>query len=356
MNTPLDTPALVVDLNALEANIATIASTCRSQGVRWRPHVKSHAIPDIARRLQAAGANGVTCAKLGEAEIMAAAGLGDILIANQIVGEHKIARLVALGARTDVIVTVDDPANAEAIAQAAHAAGVHIGVVVEVDVGMRRAGLPPGEPAVALAHAIADLPGLRFRGFESWEGHASSIADAHAKREAVACAVGLITETAALARSQGLPAEIVSCGGTATFPQTGGFPGVTEVQVGGGIFGDRRCREISRVDMRCALTLLATVTSRPDPLRIVCDAGKKSMSEDAPGPRARDIPGVEALKLSAEHVTLTLAQRSRLAVGSTVVFEVGYSDSTIHLHDELYGVRGDEIEIVWKVGARAKAR
>jgi D-serine deaminase-like pyridoxal phosphate-dependent protein len=134
------------------------------------------------------------------------------------------------------------------------------------------------------------------------------------------------------------------------------LPGVTEVQAGGGIFGDRRCREVSRVDMRCALTLMATITSRPDPRRIVCDSGKKSMSDDMPGPRARGMSDVAGLKLSAEHATLTLTRPSDLPVGSRVVFEVGYSDSTIHLHDEMHGLRGDGVEVTWNVGARCKMK
>ena len=147
------------------------------------------------------------------------------------------------------------------------------------------------------------------------------------------------------------------CGGTATFPQTGAIEGVTEIQAGGGIFGDRRCREVSRVDLKRALSIVATVTSRADPTRVVADAGRKSMSDDSPGPRALSVDGVEAVRHSAEHITLTLtAPTDRPSVGERIAFEVGYSDSTIHLHDELYGVRGDIVEHVWRVGARAKSR
>ena len=257
----LDTPALVVDLDALDANIGAIAATCARQRVHWRPHVKSHACPQLAHRLIAAGAVGVTCAKLGEAEIMAAAGVGGILIANQIVGARKIERLVALARRSEPIVTLDDIANAQALAQAAREAGVRFGVVVEVDIGMRRAGLAACASAVAFAREVAALDGLSFEGFEGWEGQTSAIADPLAKRAAVDAAVGLIVETARQARAAGLAVRIVSCGGTATFPQTGGIEGVTEVQAGGAVFGDRRCREVSRLDMRCALTLVATVTT-----------------------------------------------------------------------------------------------
>ena len=154
-----------------------------------------------------AGAIGVTCAKLGEAEIMAAGGIGGILVANQIVGPRKVERLVDLARRTDIIVTIDCIGNARAISAAAAAAGVRVGVVIEVDVGMRRAGVAAGAPAVALAQEVARLEGVRFRGFEAWEGHASYITEPDAKRDAVRAAVGLITGTADRARSEGLAVE-----------------------------------------------------------------------------------------------------------------------------------------------------
>ena len=158
-----DTPALLVDLDALEANIATIAEACRRNGINWRPHTKGIKVPQIARKLIDAGAIGLTCAKLGEAEVMAAAGFSDILIANQIVGPQKIARLVALRRGCDVIVAVDDRDNVLAIAEAARAAGVIVRLVIEVDMGMRRAGVEPGEACVALAKFIAAQQGVQVR-------------------------------------------------------------------------------------------------------------------------------------------------------------------------------------------------
>ena len=353
----LDTPALVVDLDAMEANIRRIADECRAQGVHWRPHVKSHAAPGLAKLLVAAGAIGVTCAKLGEAEIMADAGIRGILLANQIVGASKVARLVELAGRTDLIVVVDSPENVEAIAAAARARGICVQVAIEVDLGMMRSGVPPGEPAVALARRTCALEGVSFVGFEGWEGHTAAIEDAVRKRSAVAQAVELLTRTAALCRSGGIGVKVVSCGGTATFPMTARIAGVTEIQAGGGIFGDLRCREEFQVDFAPALMLVSTVISRPSPTRIVCDVGNKSLNPYPIAPRPAELSNVVSVRLSAEHATLQLAEaNARPVIGDRVAFVVGYSDNTILLHDDLYGVRGGIVEVAWEVGARSKAR
>ena len=193
----VDTPALLVDLDALEANIGRIAAACRQGGINWRPHTKGIKVPQIARKLIDAGAIGITCAKLGEAEVMAAHGFSDILIANQIVGPQKIARLVALRPACDVIVAVDSRDNVTAIAEAARAAGVVIRLVIEVDMGMKRAGVEPGEACVAFARFIAAQHGVKFAGLMGWEGQTAGIADPAVKVAAVAAAVAALARTAA---------------------------------------------------------------------------------------------------------------------------------------------------------------
>src|SRR3954470_17691701 len=196
----IDTPALFVDLDILEQNIARIAGACRKGGINWRPHTKGIKVPQIARLLIAGGAAGITCAKLGEAEVMAAHGFSDILIANQIVGPQKIARLVALRRNCDVMVAVDNRENVTAIAEAARAAGVTVRLVIEVDMGMKRAGVEPGEACVALAQYIAAQEGVRFAGLMGWEGQTAGIADPAAKAAAVTAAVATIVRTAELCR------------------------------------------------------------------------------------------------------------------------------------------------------------
>jgi D-serine deaminase-like pyridoxal phosphate-dependent protein len=211
----VDTPALFVDLDVLEQNIARIAGACRKGGINWRPHTKGIKVPQIARMLVEGGAAGITCAKLGEAEVMAAHGFFDILIANQVVGPQKIARLVALRRSCDVMVAVDSRENVMAIAEAGRAAGATVRLVIEVDMGMKRAGVEPGEACVALAQFIAKQSGVRFAGLMGWEGHAAGIMDPNEKAAAVTAAVKGIAQTAEMCRKAGLPVEVVSCGGTA---------------------------------------------------------------------------------------------------------------------------------------------
>src|SRR6185295_12525715 len=260
-----DTPALFVDLDILEANIARIADTCRQGGINWRPHTKGIKIPQIARMLIEGGAAGITCAKLGEAEVMAAHGFSDILIANQIVGSQKIARLVALRRRCDVMVAVDNRENVAAIAEAARASGVTIRLVIEVDMGMKRAGVAPGEACVVLAQSIAKQSGVRFAGLMGWEGQTAGILDTKEKAAAVTAAVKGIAQTAEMCRKAGLPVEIVSCGGTGTYWLTAAQPGITEIQAGGGVFCDVHYRKDFAVEHPYALTVMTTVTSRPTP-------------------------------------------------------------------------------------------
>ena len=353
----VDTPALLVDLDALEANIASIAGACRRAGINWRPHTKGIKVPQIAAKLIEAGAIGLTCAKLGEAEVMAAAGFTDILIANQIVGPQKIARLVALRRSCDVIVAVDHRDQVTAIAEAARAAGVTIRIVIEVDMGMKRAGLQPGEACLALARIIAAEEGVRFAGLMGWEGQTAGIADAKDKLSAVTAAVAGIVATAELCRKSGLPVDIVSCGGTGTYWITAGQPGVTEIQAGGGVFCDVHYANDFGVAHPYALTIMTTVTSRPTPNRIICDAGKKTMSSDAAMPEPIGVGAVKASRLSAEHGIIELAEANdTLRIGDRLEWIVGYSDTTVHLHDEIYATRKGRIEAIWPIVGRGKIR
>ena len=350
----LDTPALLVDLDAMERNIATVAGELRRTGVNWRPHAKAHKCPAIAHEQLAAGAIGVTVAKLGEAEVMAAVGVRDILIANQIVGPIKARRLAALAAHCDVIVAVDDAANVRELDEAAGAHGTRPRVVVEVDTGMERAGVLPGEPAVRLAEVVAGARHLRFAGLMAWEGHTMSVADAAARRRAIAASVGLLTATVRACREAGLPVEIVSCGGSGTYLTTAGIEGVTEVQAGGATFGDAVYRELG-APVEPALLLLTQVTSRAAPDRIVVDAGRKAVDPTARAPVPRGLAGVAGFQVSAEHGRITLLEPSETPrPGDRIVFEIGYGDQCVHLHERLYGVRGEVVETVWPVLGRGR--
>jgi D-serine deaminase-like pyridoxal phosphate-dependent protein len=353
----LDTPALLVDLDVMAANIARIAEACRANRVNWRPHTKAHKTPEIAQMQIAAGAIGVTCAKLGEAEVMAASGIRDILIANQIVGPIKIERLVKLADAADPIVCVDNARNLTELDAASAGRGKRLRVAIEVNIGMNRAGLEPGGDVVRLARDVALRPGLRFVGVVGWESHATTIADHALKERTVRAAIAKLTATADACRDAGFEVHIVSCGGTGTFPYCIQQPGVTEVQVGGAIFSDMHYRTHYHVDFAPALTILATVSSRPTPTRIVVDAGRKTMSGDAAMPAPLGLPAIRSVKLSAEHTTIELEQPSDVPeIGEPIEFVVGYSDTTVHLHDEIIGVKGEMIENVWRVAGRGKIK
>lgn len=352
----LDTPSLLVDLDVVEANIARMTKIFRDAGVNWRPHTKGMKIPALAQKLIDAGAIGVTCAKLGEAEVLAAAGIGDILIANQIVGPIKVARLMALPRTADVIVSVDSEANVAELAKAAKAAGRTQRVVIEVNTGMDRAGVEPGAPAVALADVIAQHPSLHLAGVMGWEAHVTAIQDPTIKAEAVADAIALLTDSAEACRAAGHDMSIVSCGGTGTLFYCVSQPGVTEVQVGGAIFNDEHYRTHYGLELPCALTVMATVISRPNPTRVILDAGRKAMSNDMALPRPLGLD-TASVKLSAEHAQIELSAPSETPhIGDRIELVIGYSDTTIHLHEEIVALRGGKIEAVWTVAGRGKIK
>jgi D-serine deaminase-like pyridoxal phosphate-dependent protein len=355
----LDTPALLVDLDKLARNIATMRRIIVSEaGVGWRPHTKAIKTPALARRLLDAGAFGVTCAKLGEAEVLAAAGIRDILIANEIVGAAKMRRLAALARRADPIVAVDCDEHLVSLDAAARDAGPPLRVVIEVNIAMNRAGVEPGDPVVELGRRVMDRKGLRFAGLMGWEGgRLAGIPDPARKREAIEAAVGRLTASAASCRAAGLPVDIVSCGGTGTYWITARLPGVTEVQAGGGIFGDVHYRKDYGVEHEYALTILTTVVSRPTPTRLVCDAGWKSISVYPTMPEPLNVGAVARVSLSAEHATVELAEPAASPrVGDRVEFVPGYTDSTVFLHDELHAVRDGWVEATWPISGRGRTR
>jgi D-serine deaminase-like pyridoxal phosphate-dependent protein len=355
----LETPVLLVDLDVLERNIARMRRIIITEaGVGWRPHTKGIKVPALAHKLLRAGAIGITCAKLGEAEVMAAAGIDHILIANQVVGPSKLARLARLARDVDVIVAVDCEEHVEALDAAARQAGSQLPVVVEVNVAMDRAGVEPGEPTVSLAKAVASRRGVRLAGLMGWEGgRIAGLPDREEKRRAIAEAVGRLTRSADDCRRAGLPIEIVSCGGTGTYWIAATQPGVTEVQAGGGVFGDVHYRKDYGVEHEYALTVLTSVVSRPTATRIVCDAGWKSMSRVPSLPEPFGVAGVKSVALSAEHATVELAGATAVPrVGDRLEFVVGYSDATVFLHDHLYGVRAGHLEVVWPIAGRGRTR
>jgi D-serine deaminase-like pyridoxal phosphate-dependent protein len=352
----LDTPALCIDLPALEQNLERMAAYFAARPAGLRPHTKTHKSPLLAHRQIAAGAIGVTCAKLGEAEVMAQAGIYDILIANQIVGSQKIGRLVNLAAYTEVMVAVDNLVNVAQLDAAARDKGVRLRVLVEVDVGMGRCGVQPGQDAVLLARQVADGQGLRFEGVMGYEGHTVGIPDYAERTRQAQAAVKLLLESKERIEAEGLPVGIVSGGGTGTYDITGNYPGVTEVQAGSYLTMDAQYRDVVGVDFGCALFVLAQVISTPRPGVAIIDAGLKSLTRDFGLPVVASPAGWELTRLSEEHGFLQRTDGPVLKLGDRVSIWPNHGCTTINLHERYVALRDGVVEGVWPIAGRGRVR
>jgi D-serine deaminase-like pyridoxal phosphate-dependent protein len=349
----LDTPALLLDLDRLQHNIDLMAAHFKARGVAWRPHAKAYKCPAIAHLVRRAGAIGVTVAKVSEAEVMAAAGIDDILVAHLVVGPSKVARLAALQHQGDVKVTVDHPDQVGPLGQAAVTAGVKIGVLVDVDIGMRRTGVATAAAAVELARLVSTTSGLRFDGLMGYEGHTLMIPDPATKRSAIIMAIGRLLQARDAVESAGLECRIISAGGSGSYQYSAEIPGLTEIQAGGGIFACRYYTQGCNVQGHLpALTLLATVVSRPSSDRAILDIGQKSVSQHQSPPILRDYPNCRVIGLSAEHATIELEPGNALRIGEKVHVIPGYSDFTFVLHDRVLGFRKERVSAAWDLLGR----
>ncbi|HXH82022.1 MAG TPA: DSD1 family PLP-dependent enzyme [Candidatus Tectomicrobia bacterium] len=360
----IPTPALLLDLDRFERNIGRMAAHVRAAGKAIRPHAKTHRCPEIARRQVAAGALGVACAKLGEAEVMAAAGVRGLLITTEVVAPPAIERLMRLvGTAPDTIVVVDHPDNVRALGEAAVAAGVTLDVLVDVHVGARRTGVEPGEPALALGRRVVAQRGLRLRGLQGYAGHCAHVMGWQARREASRAAMMPLMETRAVFEKAGLPVEIVAGGSTGTHDIDVELDGLTELQAGSYCVMDLDYRRIggrrgdALTEFEMALTVVATVVSTPGPDRAMVDAGLKAFSTDKPfPPEAVERPGITYQFAGDEHGRLLITDPSRAPrLGERIEFFPPHCDPTINLYDRIHVVRGDRVEAVWPVAARGRS-
>ncbi len=355
----VDTPALLIDLDAFERNIQRLAQAVAGKPVRLRPHSKTHKCPVIALRQMAAGAVGVCCQKVSEAEALVYGGVPNVLVSNEVVGAGKIARLVALAKQAWVAVCVDHPGNVKDLSDAAAAFGARLPVLVEVNVGADRCGVEPGEPVLALAKQIAGSPGLRFAGLQAYHGSAQHIRE-HAKRqEAIDRAVAKVRRTAELLQAQGLPCELISGAGTGTYAFEAASGIFNEVQAGSYIFMDVDYAKNLKADgtiggdFEHSLFVLATVMSHPTQERAVLDAGLKALAVDSGMPMVAGMPDVEYIRASDEHGKLTLHDPGRaLEVGTKVRLIPGHCDPTVNLYDWFVGYRTNRVEALWPITAR----
>ena len=349
----IDTPALVVDLERMERNIATMARFFADKPAKLRPHWKTPKCVEVAKLQLAAGAIGITCAKLGEAEALAAGGVrASVLIANQLVGAAKLARLVELArVLPELIVAVDSAEQVDALDAAVGRAGVRLGALVEVDTGMHRCGTGAPEATVELARRLRAEPGRlpRRDGLRGPRGARRRRRQAQGVGRGRGDARCCSTSTAL--RAAGLAPEIVSSGGTGTFDLTGTVPGVTEIQAGSYVFMDGRYRDV-RSEFEPALTLHTTVIHRRGRL-LVTDAGVKSLSSDFGLPNAFDL-GARVVGLSEEHGHVLADEGVEVAPGERLRILPSHGDTTINLHERYYAARGDQVEAVWSIVGRGR--
>lgn len=352
------TPALIVHLDILEANIASMASFAKESGVALRPHTKTHKTPAIAHLQMAAGAVGICCATLGEAEAMAAAGLPDILVTRPVVGAEKIGRACGLAKHTRLKLVVDDATVVDQLAAAALTDDVAIDVIMEVDVGLDRCGVEPvSREAVALAKRIAWHQSLRFAGIQGYEGHIVLNPDEAARRDGARKANAAAAETARMIEKEGLPVPTVTGGGTGTHLITGDAKtsGYTEIQPGSYATMDASYTAVlGEHPFGPALGLLTTCVSQSAPGRAVIDAGLKSVSMEHGVPIFRGRPGLVYAYDSEEH-GIVRCGADCLKVGEVVELYPGHGCTTFNLHDQVYGVRDGRVEVVWPIAGRGRS-
>lgn len=352
----VDTPALLLDLDAFERNLRTMADAVAPLGVRLRPHAKSHKCAEIARRQVAAGAVGVCVQKTAEAEALVAGGVQDVLIANEVVGRAKLARVAALGRSARVGVCVDDAAAVADLDEAARAAGARLDVYVEVNVGANRCGVEPGAPALRLARIVSGSANLRFAGLQAYHGGAQHLRTVAERRAAIAQAVEKAGRTRRLIEDEGLACGIVTGAGTGTFLYEGTSGVYDELQPGSYVFMDADYNRnawdgFPRFEQ--SLFIWATVMSAPAPERVVVDAGLKAHSFDSGLPQLVGWPGVEYARPSDEHGVLKVAAGARAPrLGAKLRLVPGHCDPTVNLYDWLVCCRGERVEAVWPVSAR----
>lgn len=340
----LETPVAVVELDKLEANINRLQSYMDEHGIDNRPHIKTHKIPAIAQMQVEAGAAGITCQKLGEAEVMADAGLDDIFLPYNIMGPSKLERLMALAKRIRLSVTADSEYTIMGLSKAAQKANVELSVLVECDTGLGRCGVQTPQAAADLAKLIIELPGLSFGGLMSYPNCDEMDV--------------FVRETKSLLEPDGIQVERVSGGGTPQMWQAHEHPEVTEHRAGMYIYGDRYTLNSGAMTLDdCAFFVIATVVSRPTEDRGILDAGSKTLSSDLLGLDGHgyilEYPEARIVGLSEEHGKVDFSEcASRPAIGERVTIIPNHCCPVNNLFNEIVGIRNDAVEVIWPVAGR----
>ena len=358
------TPALLVDVDTMELNLAKMATHAEEQGISLRPHTKTHKCPLLAKRQMEMGAVGVCCAKVGEAEVMVEAGIGEVLITSPVVTDDKIGRVVALSSQSgEVSLVVDNQPAAERLNEAAAAAGVTQQVLIDLDVGTRRTGIAVGEPALGLARFVDDLDHLSLRGLQAYAGHLMHVHGHAERQERSLAALASAVETKRLIEDDGIELGVLTGGGTGTWDIDSAVAGMTDLQVGSYLFMDEQYRRIgSRAgdvfdDFETSLFVVVTAISQPVPELITTDGGYKAFASDADRPQLADLAGVVYGWGGDEHGMLRIADAPRPPqLGDRLWCVTPHCDPTVNLYDVYYPVRNGQVEELWPISARGKSQ
>jgi D-serine deaminase-like pyridoxal phosphate-dependent protein len=349
----LDTPQALIDLDVVDRNVTAMRALGRDRGVDVRVHFKSLKCGGLAKYLMAAGFDTFLCAKLCEAEVLIDAGVKDVLVANQVVGPRKSKRLAVLARRAAVSVCVDAPGNVDELAAAAKEAETTIGVLVEVDVGQRRCGVDPGEPAVALARRVLRHgPALRFLGLQGYAGHIQMLPDLADRTAQCRAGLQFLADTRRALEVDGIPVAVVTGAGTGTADAAAGFQGLTEIQPGSFVLMDAAYHAACPT-YGCALSVLTSVVSRRDG-RYVLDAGSKAISKDFGTPGIKGRPADRVTAVNEEHTIVTPGDGEVVRVGDRREVLPAHCCATMNLHRECVAVRGGTVEAVWPVEASGR--
>ena len=358
----VDTPALLLDLDAFEFNIQLMAGFAKKFGINHRPHAKTHKSPVVAQKQIAAGAVGQCCQKVAEAEILVAGGVSDVLVSNQIVGRRKLDRLAGLARNANISVCVDDQDNINQINAAAKRFNAKIDVLVEIDIGAGRCGVVPGKAAVELAQIIAKNSNLTFGGLQAYQGRAQHIRGFGERKIAIEKAGKLVQETIHLLSEAGLECRLVTGAGTGTFQFEADSGIWNELQAGSYCFMDAdyglNLNETGEFinTFRNSLFIWSTIMSHPTKDRAVVDAGHKATSIESGLPLVADLKDVKYVSASDEHGSLALGRDAiDVKIGQKIRLIPGHCDPTVNLHDWYIGIRNGMVEAIWPVEARGAA-
>ena len=347
----IETPVLMVDLDVMERNLKKMADFFKGVKAKLRPHTKSHKTPALAHKQIEAGAIGICCGSLDEAQVMISAGIRDVLVTREIVLPGEITRVIGLARHSELMIPVDNEEGAERISRAAEAKGVKIRTLVDVMTRLGRCGVPPGQPALSLARRVNQMKGLRLMGLMGYEG---SMHGWEASKREATCReeLAILMDTKERVERDGMEVDIVSAGASSTYRVAGTYPGVTEVQAGSYLMMDGEYRSWFS-EFEIALSVLTTVINRPSPMGVATDAGKKKLTEDAGLPQPKEPGGMKVVALHEEHGILEpLDPHQKVKIGDKIEIIPSHGCTTFNLYDQVYGMRDDYLEVIWDVAAR----